>query len=134
LISLLQIFVGFGLVVAIAAMGIFALRAVFERRREIGMLRANGFTSGMVLRAFLLEYTFVTLLGTVIGVALGLLVIWNLSQSPSAAAAGVSTFAVPWLNLAVLLPLVYGGAMLAVIAPSLRAARLPPAEAVRPTE
>ncbi|MGA7922561.1 MAG: FtsX-like permease family protein, partial [Thermoplasmata archaeon] len=46
-IGLLQIFVGLGLAVGIAAMGIVALRAVVERRREIGMIRANGFTRQM---------------------------------------------------------------------------------------
>ncbi|MCI4362870.1 MAG: FtsX-like permease family protein [Thermoplasmata archaeon] len=133
-IGLLQIFVGLGLAVGIAAMGIVAVRAVVERRREIGMIRANGFTRRMVLRAFFLEYTFVSLLGIGIGTALGLLIVYNLSTSPSAAAAGVSTFSIPWLNLLLILLVAYGLAMAAVAEPSLRAARLPPAEAVRPTE
>ncbi len=55
-IGLLEIFVALGLAVGIAAMGIVALRAVAERRSEIGMLRAAGFTRRMVLGAFLLEY------------------------------------------------------------------------------
>ncbi len=133
-IGLLQIFVGLGLAVGIAAMGIVALRAVVERRREIGMIRANGFTQGMVLRAFFLEYSFVTLVGIAIGTGLGLLIVWNLTQSPAATSVGVTTFTVPWLNLAIILVLAYGLSMLAVAEPSLRAARMPPAEAVRPTE
>ncbi len=133
-IGLLQIFVGLGLAVGIAAMGIVALRAVVERRREIGMVRANGFTSRMVLRAFFLEYSFVALVGIAIGTGLGLLIVWDLTQSASATSAGVSTFAVPWLNLALILVVAYGLSMLAVAEPCLRAAHLPPAEAVRPTE
>ncbi|HEV2231525.1 MAG TPA: FtsX-like permease family protein, partial [Thermoplasmata archaeon] len=133
-ISLLQVFVGLGLAVGIAGMGIVALRAVVERRREIGMLRASGFTERMVLKAFLLEYSFVSLLGIGIGTALGLLIVYDLSISPSAAAAGVSTFSVPWLNLLLILVIAYVLAMAAVAGPSLRAARLPPAEAVRATE
>ena len=115
-------------------MGIVALRAVVERRREIGMIRANGFTRGMVLKAFFLEYSFVTLVGLAIGTILGLLIVWNLTQSPSASTAGVTVFAIPWVNLAVILSLAYGLSMLAVAEPSLRAAQMPPAEAVRPTE
>jgi len=134
LVSLLQVFVALGLVVGIAAMGIVALRAVVERRRDIGVLRASGFTRGMVLRAFFLEYSFVTIVGIVIGTALGLLLIWNLTQGPNASSEGVSTFAVPWLNLLLILPLAYALSMLAITEPSLRAARLPPAEAVRTTE
>ena len=133
-IGLLQIFVGLGLAVGIAAMGIVALRAVVERRREIGMIRANGFTRGMVLKAFFLEYSFVTLIGVAIGTTLGLLLIWNLTQGPDAVSSGTTTFAVPWVNLAIFLGLAYGLSMLAVAEPSLRAARMPPAEAVRPTE
>jgi len=133
-IGLLQIFVGLGLAVGIAGMGIVALRAVVERRREIGMIRANGFTSRMVLRAFFVEYSFVSLVGIAIGTALGLLIVWNVTQGSSAASAGVSVFTVPWVNLAIILGLAYGLAMLAVAQPSLRAARLPPAEAVRATE
>ncbi|MGI0071061.1 MAG: FtsX-like permease family protein [Thermoplasmata archaeon] len=134
IISLLQIFVALGLAVGVAAMGIVALRAVVERRREIGMIRANGFTRGMVLRAFFLEYTFVTLVGTAIGVGLGLLIVWNLTQSPSAVSSGVTVFTVPWVGLGIIVALAYGLSMLAVAQPSLRAARLPPAEAVRSTE
>ncbi len=134
IIGLLQVFVALGLVVGIAALGIVALRAVVERRREIGMLRANGFTQRMVLGAFFLEYTFVTLIGIAIGTGLGLLVVWNRTQSPAAAAGGTSVFAVPWATLGLILLLAYGLSMLAIAQPSLRASRTPPAEAVRPTE
>ncbi|HTP54676.1 MAG TPA: FtsX-like permease family protein [Thermoplasmata archaeon] len=133
-IGLLQIFVGVGLAVGIAAMGIVALRAVVERRREIGMIRANGFTRRMVLEAFFLEYSFVSLVGIAIGTALGLLIVWNLTQGPGATSLGVTHFTVPWSNLLIILAAAYGLSMLAVAEPSLRAARLPPAQAVRPTE
>lgn len=133
-IGLLQIFVGLGLAVGIAALGIVALRAVVERRREIGMIRANGFTRRMVLRAFFLEYSFVALAGITIGTALGLLIVWNVTQGAAAASAGVTVFTVPWSNLLIILTVAYGLSMLAIAEPALRAAGLPPAEAVRPTE
>jgi putative ABC transport system permease protein len=133
-IGLLEIFVGLGLAVGIAAMGIFALRAVVERRRQIGMLRATGFTQGMVLRALFLEYSFVTILGVAVGVGLGLLVIYNLSISPAAAADGVQQFVAPWLTVLEVALAAYLLVLVAIAAPSLRAARLPPAEAVRTTE
>jgi putative ABC transport system permease protein len=133
-IGLLEIFVGLGLGVGIAAMGILALRAVVERRREIGMLRAMGFTEGGILRAFVLEYSFVTLLGLAIGTSLGIWITYDLSISASAAAEGVSFFAVPVLNILIIVVAAYALSMLAIAAPSIRASRLPPAEAVRPTE
>ncbi len=133
-IGLLEVFVGLGLAVGIAAMGIFALRAVVERRREIGMLRATGFTQSMVLRALVLEYSFVTLLGIAVGVALGLLVIFNLSMTPEAATNGVQVFTAPWLTIVEIATIAYLLVLVAIAAPSLRASRMPPAEAVRASE
>jgi putative ABC transport system permease protein len=134
IIGLLEIFVGLGLGVGIAAMGILALRAVVERRREIGMLRSMGFTQRDVLTAFVIEYSFITLLGLGIGTALGIWIVYDLSISPSAAASGVSFFAVPVANLVLILVAAYSLAMLAIAVPSIRASRTPPADAVRATE
>jgi putative ABC transport system permease protein len=133
-VNLLEIFVGLGLAVGIAAMGILALRAVVERRREIGMLRATGFTQGMVLRSFLLEYSYVTLVGVAIGASLALLVVYNSSISPVAGSAGITQFVPPWLTVIEIVIIAYGLVLVAIAGPSLRAARLPPAEAVRVTE
>ncbi|MFA6002062.1 MAG: FtsX-like permease family protein, partial [Thermoleophilia bacterium] len=70
--NLLTGFMGLGLVVGIAALGVIAARAVVERRQQIGMLRAIGFRRGMVQKAFLLESSFVAILGITIGTVLGL--------------------------------------------------------------
>jgi putative ABC transport system permease protein len=133
-IGLLEIFVGLGLAVGIAAMGILALRAVVERRREIGMLRATGFTRGMILRSFLLEYSYVTLVGIAIGVALGLLIVYNSTISNVASSAGITQFVAPWLTVVEIVVVAYVLVLVAIAGPSIRAARLPPAEAVRVTE
>jgi putative ABC transport system permease protein len=65
--SVLQGFLGLGLVVGIAGLGIISVRSVIERRQEIGMLRALGFKRLMILGSFLLENSFVALLGIFIG-------------------------------------------------------------------
>jgi putative ABC transport system permease protein len=130
-IGLLEVFIALGLAVGIAALGILALRAVTERRHEIGMLRSIGLTRPMILRAFLLEYAFVTVVGAAIGGLLALLLVYNLVLSSSASSIGVTTLYIPWVNL-VLVVLITGFlATLAVISPALRAARMPPAEALR---
>jgi putative ABC transport system permease protein len=133
-IGLLEIFVGLGLAVGIAAMGIFALRAVVERRRQIGILRATGFTQGMVLRALFLEYSLITVLGVVIGSGLGLLIVYNLSVSPEAVSDGVQHFVAPWLTVIEVGVIAYVLVLVAIAYPALRASRLPPAEAIRTTE
>jgi putative ABC transport system permease protein len=80
---LLRGFMSLGLVVGIAALGVIAARSVVERRQQIGMMRALGFQRGQVRLVFLLESSFVALLG--IGVALGLgfsgTLIDNISQN-----------------------------------------------------
>jgi putative ABC transport system permease protein len=133
-IGLLEVFIGLGLAVGIAALGIVAHRAVVERRREIGMLRATGLTRGMILKMFLLEYSFVTLIGSAIGALAAMLLMYNFVTSPGAASADVTKLYVPWLNLLVVVAVTATLAVLAVLSPSRRAARLAPAEAIRGTE
>ena len=55
-----------------------AIRAVVERRQQIGVLRAIGFRRGMVQWVFLLENMFVAGLGSFIGYALALTFSYNL--------------------------------------------------------
>lgn len=133
-IGLLEVFIALGLAVGIAALGIVAHRAVSERRREIGMLRATGLTRGMVLKMFLVEYSFVTLFGSAIGGLIGLLLVYNLVTSPGASSAGVTKLYIPWLNLVTVLLVTGFLATVAVIGPSRKAAHLAPAEAVRGIE
>jgi putative ABC transport system permease protein len=131
-IGLLEVFVALGLAVGIAGMGIFSLRAVTERRTQIGMLRATGFTRGMVFGSFLLEYSYITLLGTAVGTGLALWLYWNATQANTQASFGV--FTVPTATIVTIVLIAYGLTVLAIFGPSWRAANLPPAEAVRYTE
>jgi putative ABC transport system permease protein len=54
-----QVFMGLGLLVSIAALGVIAFRSVVERRQQIGMLRAVGCHRGTVATSFLLESSFI---------------------------------------------------------------------------
>src|ERR671916_1833639 len=59
--NLLMGFMGLGLLVGIAALGVIAARSVVERRQQIGMLRALGFQRGQVRLALLIESSFIAL-------------------------------------------------------------------------
>ena len=75
-----RLFTGFmalGLLVGIAALGIVSTRAVVERRQQIGVLRAIGYRRRMVLLSFLIESSFVSLLGTLLGATLGIILAWQ---------------------------------------------------------
>ncbi|HSG15918.1 MAG TPA: FtsX-like permease family protein [Anaerolineae bacterium] len=75
---LIQGFIGLGLLIGIAALGVITIRAVVERRQQIGVLRAIGFQRKMVQGVFLFEGVFVAGLGTVIGYVLALTFAYNL--------------------------------------------------------
>ena len=75
---LIQGFIGLGLLIGIAALGVVTIRAVVERRQQIGVLRAIGFSRGMVQNVFLFEGIFVSGLATLIGYGLALTFAYNL--------------------------------------------------------
>jgi len=129
---LIQGFMGLGLVVGVAALGVISARAVVERRQQIGVLRAIGFRREMVQAAFLLESSFIALTAIVVGSALGLLLSWNIIDDQRRQPSWENlTLHVPWLNLAIIFVAVYVVALAATLLPALRASRISPAEALR---
>ncbi len=127
--QLIQAFLALGLAVGIAGLGVVAVRNVVERRSIIGTLRALGFRKDMILKTFLLELSFVAVLGIVLGVVLGIALAWNLFTSMEIFRD--AEFVIPWPNLAFILVLSFVASVLATLSPSLRASKLPPAEALR---
>jgi putative ABC transport system permease protein len=105
------------------------VRAVRERRRQIGMLRAIGFSAATIRRTFLAEAGFVAIQGIVLGIGLGLVVSYQMLQSD--VFGDPLPFTVPWLAVAVLLLVPGTAAMLAALAPASQAAKIHPAAALR---
>lgn len=129
---LVQGFMGLGLVVGVAALGVISARAVVERRQQIGVLRAIGFQPQMIRRALLLESSFISLTAIVVGTALGLLMSYQvIADSAQQANYSDVGFDVPWLNLAVVFAIVYLAALATTLVPAIRASRVYPAEALR---
>ena len=129
---LIQGFMGLGLVVGVAALGVITARSVVERRQQIGVLRAIGFRRRMVQLSFLLESSFIALTAIVVGTALGLAVAFNVIRDSKQQPSWENmSFDVPWLNLAIIFAAVYLVALATTFAPALRASRVYPAEALR---
>ena len=130
-----SIFTGFmalGLVVGIAALGVISTRAVVERRQQIGVLRAIGYRRRMIQISFLLEFSFVALLGTAIGIVLGLILSYNaISDIRSEEADDNLRWIVPWVQIIVIVVLTYVFSMIATFLPARQASRIYPAEALR---
>ncbi len=125
---LMQAYLALGLLVGITGLGVITIRAVVERRQEIGAMRALGFTRRMVRNVFLLEIALIALLGIVIGMSLGVILahrVWDVYF------ADIAVFVVPVPHLAAVAFIAFGATLLATASPALRASRLPPAEALR---
>lgn len=110
--------------VVIAAFGIVLtmLLAVFERRREIGLLRAVGMTRGQVRATVRWESVLTSLYGAVVGVAVGLVlgyvVIVALRDQ------GLTRYVVPVNAIIVIVVAAFVVGVLAAVLPARRATRL----------
>ncbi|MBA3276478.1 MAG: FtsX-like permease family protein, partial [Chloroflexia bacterium] len=129
----LQGFMGLGLIVGIAAVGVIAFRAVVERRQQIGMLRALGFQRGMVQQAFVIESAIVVILGVLAGATFGLILGYSLMTSDdfTEGAGGDVAFIIPWTTMIVTLTLSIVAALLMAWLPARQASKIMPAEALR---
>jgi putative ABC transport system permease protein len=128
---LMQGFLALGLLVGVVGLGVVMVRAVRERRRTIGVLRALGFRARTVARSFLIESGLVALEGILLGVVLGVLTTWLMYQK-SAAFDGVrSGFPIVWGTIALLTFATLVASLLATVGPARRAAGIKPAIAVR---
>ena len=127
---LMQGFMGLGLFVGIAAVGVIAFRTVVERRQQIGMLRAIGYKRSTVALSFMLESSFVTLLAIGSGVGLAIWLSYFLitsDQFPTAEAG----YVIPWLQIAVFSTFAFVASLLMTFIPARQAASVPIAEALR---
>ena len=114
---LIQGFMGLGLIVGVAALGVISARAVAERRQQIGVLRAIGFRRGMVQAVFLLESSFIALTSIVVGTGLGLLLTYEIVLDSRKTPSWENiTLVVPWVNLGIIFLVVYLVALAATCA------------------
>ncbi len=130
LIQVVQGFMGLGLVAGVAALGLLSVQAVIERRQQLGMLRALGFTRRQTRTLLLLESTIIALLGLALGVALGLALARSLVAVLAQSYPEVR-FAVPWGQIGLTTLLACAAAGLAITAATAEAGRIAPAEALR---
>lgn len=127
--QLMEIFLGVGLIVGVAGLGIITIRNVAERRQEIGVMRAIGYQRDMIMNVFVIETSFVSLLGILLGIVLGLGLsyrMWSWGGFSDSA-----PFVVPWLELLIVVAIAFAVTQASTLPPSRRASRLAPAEALR---
>ena len=130
-----RLFTGFmalGLLVGVAALGVISTRAVVERRQQIGVLRAIGYRRRMVQLSFLLESSFVSLLGIAIGAVLGIVLAYQ-AVSDIREEEGIDTirFTIPWIQIVGMIGVAYLFSLVTTFLPARQASRTYPAEALR---
>jgi putative ABC transport system permease protein len=121
------------LAVLIAALGIVNTLAlsVFERTREIGLLRAVGMSRRQLRRMVRLESVIISVFGAILGVAVGLGFGWALVRALRDQ--GIRTLVIPWGSLALYVVLAAIIGVLAAVLPARRAARQDVLQAIATT-
>jgi putative ABC transport system permease protein len=105
------------------------LMSVFERTREIGVLRALGWRRRSILSLIMKEALLIGLLGGIAGIGTALLMIFLLQQVPM-----VGSFLTPIWDWEVFVRAIFIALMLGLLGglyPAYRATRLQPVEALR---
>ena len=120
-----------GLAILIGGVGMMnaQLMSVMERTREIGVLRATGWSSRRILGMIMSESLLVSLLGGAVGVFLAWLVLMAFSNAAGFFGASVTNINAGILFQAFATVLVLG--LIGGIYPAWRASRLQPVEALR---
>ena len=96
--------------------------SINERTRELGLLRAVGMDRGQMRSAVRWEAVLISLLGTLVGLGLGLFLSWALITALESE--GLTSFAIPVVSLAFITVLAALLGTMASILPARRAARL----------
>jgi putative ABC transport system permease protein len=125
--DMIRLVMGVGLLVGVLSLGILALRAVIERRRSIGMLRALGYRPGQVLAGMLSEALITATCGALVGIGVGvpISVVMTNGYLPG------SRLEIDGSSLALIVAALFLAVLAVTTLPALRAARLPAVEALR---
>jgi putative ABC transport system permease protein len=126
-ISFLYVMLTLAVFVSIFGMINTLVLSVYERTREIGMLRAIGMTRRQIRRMVRHESVITALIGAAIGLPLGIFLAALVNRALSDYDV---SFSIPWVQLIVLTLVAIVIGILAAIMPARRAAKLNPLEAI----
>jgi putative ABC transport system permease protein len=121
LLNLLYVLLALSVVVSLFGMVNTLVLSVFERTREVGMLRAVGMTRRQVRRMIRSESIVTALIGAALGLPLGIFLAWMVTKALSGQ--GVS-FVIPGRLLVYFVWVAVSAGLLAAIVPARRASRL----------
>jgi putative ABC transport system permease protein len=135
-ISMFRVYLWLGLGVGIVGLCVLMIRAVKERKREIGIMRAIGFKRSGIFKLFLLESSIISIAGIVTGVLAGILTAYISFNVWSGGTDGnsIAYFQIPLLEIFLIGCSIYIISILSALFPAFKASALPPADALRIVE
>jgi putative ABC transport system permease protein len=128
ILAMVNAMVALAVVIALIGIGNTLALSVFERTRELGLVRAVGMTRRQVRRMVRFEAALVALFGATLGVGLGLLFGYGVANALPETF--VSTFSVPVPSIVVVVIVAAIAGVVAALLPARRAARLDVLDAI----
>ena len=122
LIRVIEVLIGLSFVIALIGIVNTLSLSVFERTREIGLLRSVGMTRRQLRRSIYWEAFIVAVFGGLLGVTVG--TVFGVATTLALPESFVQLVAVPWLDLAAFVAVSAVAGLLAAILPALRASRM----------
>jgi len=127
-LQIVYVLLALALVIAIVGVVNTLLLSVYERTRELGLLRAVGMSRRQVRSTIRLESVIISLMGTLIGLVIGIVFGWALVTA--LADQGITSFAIPWTQLVIIVIIAILAGVGAALYPARRAARLDVLQAI----
>jgi len=127
-LAAVNVMVALAVVIALIGIANTLALSVFERTRELGLLRAVGMTRRQLRRMIRFEAALVALFGAVLGVAIGIGFGW--ATVAAIPASVTSTLAIPVNRIVVLVAVAGGAGLVAAWAPARRAGKLDVLDAI----
>ena len=122
MLSLVYVLLALAILIALLGIGNTLALSIFERTRELGVMRAVGMTRHQLRAMIRWESVIIALQGTVLGLLIGVFFGWALVLAMRSQ--GITEFSVPVLNLMIVVVLAALAGAVAAIWPSRRAAKL----------
>jgi putative ABC transport system permease protein len=122
LVNLMYGLLGLAVLISLVNIANSMALSIHERTRELGLLRAVGMTRRQTRRSVRWEAVIIALLGSVLGIAIGVFFGWSISVTIRNE--GLTAFALPVTPLVVIALIAVIGAVIAAVRPAWRAARL----------
>ncbi len=128
LLALVYVLLALAVVIALVGIANTLALSVYERTRELGLLRAVGMARAQVRSMVIGEAVLIAVFGTLLGLAIGLGFGWLLVRALAGEGLGVLAIPVPTLVVVVVLAAIAGVA--AALLPAVRAGRLDVLDAI----